>query len=52
MLTRALLAEGKLQDAKKEIDGAKALATQSQNRLARFQFDLAHARVLLTSERA
>ena len=50
MLTRALLAEGKLQDAKKEIDGAKALATQSQSRLARFQFDLAHARVLLTSE--
>ena len=50
MLTRALLAEGKLEDAKKEIDAAKALATQSQSRLARFQFDLALARVLLTSE--
>ena len=52
MLTRALLAEGKLADAKKEIESAKALATQSQNRLARFQFDLARARVLLTSEQA
>ena len=51
MLTRALLAEGKIGDAKKEIEGAKALATQSQNQLVRFQFDLARARVLLTSER-
>jgi eukaryotic-like serine/threonine-protein kinase len=51
MLTRALLAEGKLEDAEKEIEAAQALATQSQNRLARFQFDLVRARVLLTSER-
>ncbi len=50
MLMQALLAEGKLGDAKKEIEAAQALAAVSQNRLARFQFDLARARVLLTSE--
>ena len=50
MLTRALLAEGKQEDARKEIEAAKALATGSQNRLVRFQYDLAFARVLLSSE--
>ena len=51
MLTQALLAEGKHDDVKKEIEGAKPLAAQSQNRQLRLQFDLALARVLLTSER-
>lgn len=50
MLTQALLAEGKLEDAEKEIEAAKAPAARSQNQLARFQFDLARARVLLSSE--
>ncbi|MGC2181910.1 MAG: tetratricopeptide repeat protein, partial [Terriglobales bacterium] len=50
MLTQALLTEGKLGDAKKEIEAAQGLAAVSQNRLARFQFDLTRARVLLTSE--
>ena len=51
MLTRALLAEGKQEDARKEVEAAKALAAGSQNRLVRFQYDLALARVLLGSER-
>ncbi len=50
MLAQALLTEGKLGDAKKEVQAAQTLATASQNRLVRFQFDLARARVLLTSE--
>jgi len=52
MLAQALLTEGKLGEAKKEIEAAQALATVSQSRLARFQFDLARARVLLTSEQS
>jgi eukaryotic-like serine/threonine-protein kinase len=50
VLTQALLAEGKHADAQKEVDAARSLASQSQNRLARLQFDLAFARVLLTSD--
>ncbi len=52
MLTRALLAQGKQEDARKELESAKALTTGSQNRLVRFQYDLAFARVLLGSEQA
>lgn len=44
-LTQALLAAGNHEDAKKEIDGARTLASQSQNRLSRLQFDLASARL-------
>jgi DNA-binding winged helix-turn-helix (wHTH) protein/tetratricopeptide (TPR) repeat protein len=44
-LTQALLAAGNHADAKKEIDGARALASRSQNRLNRLQFDLASARM-------
>ena len=36
VLTEALLAQGKHADATKEIEATKSLATQSQNRLARF----------------
>jgi len=49
VLTQAFLAEDKRADAQKEVDATRALAGQSQNRLARLQFDLALARVLLTS---
>ncbi len=51
-LTEALLATGNHADAKKEIDGARALASQSQNRLNRLQFDLASARLLLATGQA
>jgi eukaryotic-like serine/threonine-protein kinase len=50
VLTQALLAEGKHADARKEVEATKALAGQSQNRIARLGFDLADARVLLTSD--
>ena len=49
-LIQALLAQGNDGDAKKEMEAAKALASHSQNRLARFQFDLAFARVLSASD--
>ncbi len=51
-LIQALLAQGNDGDAKKEMEAAKALASHSQNRLARFQFDLALARVLSASDQA
>ena len=51
MLARALLAQGKQEDARRELEAAKSLAAGSQNRLARFQYDLAFASVLLNSER-
>ena len=51
MLIHALLAENKPGEAEKEIEAARALAKQSQNGLVRLQFDLAAARVLLSSER-
>ena len=41
-----MLAAGNHADAKKEIDGARALASQSQNRLNRLHYDLASARML------
>lgn len=50
-LIHALLAQNKPGDAAKEIEAARALAQQSQNGLVRLQFDLAVARVLLSSER-
>jgi eukaryotic-like serine/threonine-protein kinase len=50
VLTQALLAEGKHADAAKEVEATRTLAGQSQNHLARLQFDLAFARVLLTSD--
>jgi hypothetical protein len=39
-----------MQMHKKEVEATKSLAVQSQNHLARLQFDLAFARVLLTSD--
>jgi len=48
-LIQALLAQGKLADAKLEIERAEPLATKSQNRLAQLQFALASARVLVAS---
>jgi DNA-binding winged helix-turn-helix (wHTH) protein/tetratricopeptide (TPR) repeat protein len=51
MLIQALLEENKPGDAEKEIEPARALAKQSQNGIVRLQFDLAVARVLLSSER-
>ena len=51
MLTRALLAEGKLEDAKKEIEAAKALATPESEPVRAISVHLAHARLLLASER-
>ena len=49
MLAQALLAQGKQEDARTELDAARALAAGSQNRLVRFQYDLSLARVLLDS---
>ena len=49
MLAQAFLAQGKEEDARTELDAARALATASQNRLVRFQYDLSFARVLLGS---
>ena len=51
-LIQALLAQGNHADAKKETDAAQALASHSQNRLARFQFELAFARVLIASDQS
>ena len=49
MLAQAFLAQGKEEDERTELDAARALATASQNRLVRFQYDLSFARVLLGS---
>jgi DNA-binding winged helix-turn-helix (wHTH) protein/tetratricopeptide (TPR) repeat protein len=46
-LIQALLAQGKSSDAKTEMERAEPLAAKSQNRLARLQFALASARVLV-----
>jgi DNA-binding winged helix-turn-helix (wHTH) protein/TolB-like protein len=50
-LTEALLAEGKLIDARNEIEGSQDLAAKSQNLSARLQYNLASAKVLLASDR-
>ena len=49
-LARAMLAQGNAPGAKKEIEGNRVMALRSQNRLARFNFDLALANVLLASD--
>ena len=41
-----MLAQGNAPGAKKEIEGNRVMALHSQNRLARFHFDLALAQVL------
>jgi eukaryotic-like serine/threonine-protein kinase len=51
-LTQALLAAGNHADAKKEIEASRALASQSQNRLNRLQFDLASARLMSATGQA
>jgi eukaryotic-like serine/threonine-protein kinase len=51
-LTQALLAAGDHAEAKKEIEGARTLASQSQNRLSRLKFDLASARLQLATGQA
>jgi len=52
MLTQALIAAGNHAEAKKEIDGARTLASQSENRLNRLRFDLASARLQLATGQA
>jgi eukaryotic-like serine/threonine-protein kinase len=49
-LTTALLAQGRTAEAQKEVDGAKEMATRSQNALYRLQYELASVRVLLESD--
>ena len=48
-LIEALLAQGKQDEAQKEMKAAQQLGTESQNRLLRLQFELAAGRVLLGS---
>ncbi len=49
-LSEALLAQGKRLEAQKEIDGSRDLAAKCQILLDRLQYDVASARVLLSSE--
>ena len=49
VLIDALLAQGKEDEAKKEIEAARRLGNDSQNRSLRLQFELASGRVLLGS---
>ncbi len=49
VLTNALLAQGKHDEARKELQAGEILAGNSQNRLERLQFALVSARVLLAS---
>ncbi|HSS99046.1 MAG TPA: hypothetical protein VLK33_18550, partial [Terriglobales bacterium] len=50
VLITALLAQGKQVEAEKEIEGARWLSQQSQNRFLRLQFELISGRVLLESD--
>ncbi|MBZ5688062.1 MAG: tetratricopeptide repeat protein [Acidobacteriia bacterium] len=49
-LIDALLAEGKQNEAQKEMEAAQALGNATQNRFLRLQFELASGRVLLASD--
>jgi tetratricopeptide (TPR) repeat protein len=51
VLITALLTQGKQGEAEKEIEGARRLSQQSQNRFLRLQFELVLGRVLLESHR-
>jgi tetratricopeptide (TPR) repeat protein len=48
-LIDSLLAQGKKDDAQKELEAARPLGNATQNRLLRLQFELASGRVLLNS---
>ena len=50
VLIDALLAQGKEDEAEKEIEATRRLGNESQNRLLRLQFELASGRVLLDSD--
>jgi tetratricopeptide (TPR) repeat protein len=49
-LSEALLAQGKQVEAQREIEGSRDLAARSQNLFDRLQYDVASARVLLSSD--
>jgi hypothetical protein len=49
-LSEALLAQGKQVEAQREIDGSRELAAKCQNLFDRLQYDVASARVLLSSD--
>lgn len=50
VLISALLAQGKQREAEKEMEKAKQLSQESQNRFLRLQFELVSSRVLLESD--
>ena len=50
VLIDALLAQGKEDEAEKELEATRRLGNESQNRLLRLQFELASGRVLLDSD--
>jgi tetratricopeptide (TPR) repeat protein len=50
VLITALLAQGKQGEAEKEMEGARRLSQQSQNRFLRLQFELISGRVVLESD--
>jgi DNA-binding winged helix-turn-helix (wHTH) protein/tetratricopeptide (TPR) repeat protein len=49
-LSEALLAQGKQAEARREVEGSRDLAAKSQNLFDRLQYDVASARVLLSSD--
>ena len=49
-LSEALLAQGKQAEAQREIEGSRDLAAKCQNLFYRLQYDVASARVLLSSD--
>lgn len=49
-LSEALLAEGKQVEAQREIEGSRELAAKCQNLFDRLQYDVASARVVLSSD--
>ena len=51
VLINALLAQGKQEDAQKQMDLSQSLAAKSENRLARLRFSLASARILIAAGR-
>jgi tetratricopeptide (TPR) repeat protein len=49
-LSEALLAQGKKVEAQREVEGSRDLAAKSQNLFDRLQYEVASARVLLSSD--
>jgi hypothetical protein len=49
-LSEALVAQGKQVEAQREIEGSRELAAKCQNLFDRLQYDVASARVLLSSD--